>query len=224
MNKLILRNYNGFEIQFENVNGTIMANATLMAKAHGKRPDTWLRTEKAKEYIKAIALKSVLAENELVVVRNGGNGAGTWIHEKLILRFAQFLSTEFELWCDEKIAELLRTGKAELKPMSMEEMMIHQLQARIQDRKDIDELKQEVLIIKAKQETSPSDHFAVSGFAALKKIKIDRVTALKIAKKASALCKELGYIMGSVPDSRYGAVKTYPIDALEMIFKEMNLI
>lgn len=68
-----------------------MANATLMAKAFGKRPDTWLKTDKAKEYAKAIALKSVITEHQMVVVRPGSseNGGGTWIHEKLVLRFAQ---------------------------------------------------------------------------------------------------------------------------------------
>lgn len=40
---------------------------------------------------------------------------GTWMHEKLALKFASWLSPAFELWVYDKIQELLTTGKTELK-------------------------------------------------------------------------------------------------------------
>lgn len=114
-------------------------------------------------------------------------------------------------------------------PMSMEEMMIFQLQEKIKDRKRLEaleennkEIQQEIKLIKAHQTTSPNNYFTVAGFASLKNIYIDLGTAKKIGMESSKHCKELGYVMGSVPDARYGTVKTYPVDVLDSIFKQNN--
>ena len=48
----------------------------------------------------------------LVDVVRGGLNSGTWIHEKLILKLAQWLDVDFEIWCDEQIANIL-SGKPE---------------------------------------------------------------------------------------------------------------
>jgi hypothetical protein len=37
--------------------------------------------------------------------------------------------------------------------------------------------------------------------------------------KASTMCKQLGFVTGSVPDPRFGTVKTYPLDVLKEIIK-----
>ena len=51
------------------------------------------------------------------MIRHGGlEPQGTWIHECLILNAARYISVEFELWCDDKVSELLRTGKTQLVP------------------------------------------------------------------------------------------------------------
>ncbi|MEM1121660.1 MAG: KilA-N domain-containing protein, partial [Bacteroidota bacterium] len=39
---------------------------------------------------------------------------GTWMDEKLALKFAAWLSPNFELWVYDRIQELLTTGKTEL--------------------------------------------------------------------------------------------------------------
>jgi len=46
----------------------------------------------------------------LTETRIGGTNPGTWIHEKLILKLAQWLDVNFEIWCDERIAELMKHG------------------------------------------------------------------------------------------------------------------
>jgi phage antirepressor YoqD-like protein len=126
MSNLRIYDYNGFPVQFDEVNGRIMANATTMAAPFGKQPKDWLKTEKAKNYIETIGRKVLIPDYEIVVVKSGSpdNGGGTWIHEKLILRFAQFLSTDFEIWCDDKIAELIRNGRVELSPQSEAEAVL----------------------------------------------------------------------------------------------------
>lgn len=51
--------------------------------------------------------------NNLIIVRKGGtNGGGTWIHPKLRMVFARWISEEFDIWCDMKIEELITKGYA----------------------------------------------------------------------------------------------------------------
>lgn len=107
--------YNGKPIEFEIINGQVFANATAMCQAFGKKPADWLRLATTQRYIDA--LKAKWENLTSVETRQGGADKGsTWIHEKLILKLAQWLNVDFELWCDEKIAELLRTGEVSIRP------------------------------------------------------------------------------------------------------------
>lgn len=49
---------------------------------------------------------------DLIVTRRGGveGNAGTWIHPKLRMIFARWISEEFDIWCDMKIEELVTKG------------------------------------------------------------------------------------------------------------------
>ncbi|GAB3326213.1 hypothetical protein GCM10027299_25320 [Larkinella ripae] len=106
--------YKGHVIEFEVVGGQVYANATTMCQAFGKKPVNWLALPTVKRYVAAIQAKS---ENlTLVLTRQGGLNPGTWIHEKLILKLAQWLDVDFEIQCDEWVSELVRTGKVELQP------------------------------------------------------------------------------------------------------------
>lgn len=113
MTDLKIFNYNDNSIEFEVINGQVFANATAMCKVFGKTPPKWLGLESTKRYISALE-KASTEKRHLVEIKHGGANPGTWIHEKLILKLASWLDVNFELWCDTKIAELLRTGKVEL--------------------------------------------------------------------------------------------------------------
>jgi phage antirepressor YoqD-like protein len=103
-------NYNGANITFRNENGLLMANATEMAKPFGKLPKDWLNTKQAKELINSLSTKRGIPLLDLVSVNQGGNNPGTWMYEDVALPFAQWLSTDFYLWCNDRIKELLTTG------------------------------------------------------------------------------------------------------------------
>lgn len=212
---IVKYNYEGFEIQFEEVNGQLMANATAMCNAFGKRPAKWLELESTKRYLEAVN-----AVSEIRIVTKEGVNGGTWIHEKLILKLAQWLSVDFEIWCDEKVAELLRTGRVELKQMTVEEMIISQAQSVMQVKKELAEIKQEVKELAAKGVTHPTDYFTAAGYASLIGRKIDLPMAAAIGRIASKICKDNGFPTGTIPDPRFGMVKTYPIEALELAFKQ----
>jgi phage antirepressor YoqD-like protein len=103
-------NYNGNYITFQIGNGDVMVNATEMAKPFGKSPSEYLRLPSTRKLIEAVMGKSRIDENQLVKTLRGGNIQGTWIHEDIALDFAQWLSVDFKLWCNDRIKELLKHG------------------------------------------------------------------------------------------------------------------
>lgn len=118
MNELTVREYLGNRIEFKMVDGHVYANANQMANGFGgsQKLKDWKRSENTKRYIEALEAKGKFS-TPLIDTKIGGiNGGETWIHEKLVLNFARYLNVEFELWCDEQIATLLREGKVELQP------------------------------------------------------------------------------------------------------------
>lgn len=96
-------------------------NATKAAKIYDKKCNDWLRLEQTQEYIaellrqlneKTKAVNPDLEQNQalmykdLVIVKHGGNHAGTWIHPELGIIFGRWLSVKFAIWCDQQIKQL----------------------------------------------------------------------------------------------------------------------
>lgn len=109
-------NYNGNNITFRLGNGDVMINATQMAKPFGKLPKDYLKTDSSKELAEKLASRKNVLLNEIIKVVNGGNNRGTWMHEDIALDFAQWLSVDFKLWCNDRLKELLKTGKTQISP------------------------------------------------------------------------------------------------------------
>lgn len=116
---LITEQYNGSPIQFEMINGRLMANFTSMCRAFGKKPEAWLRNKSTQELIEEMTKTRilVLADTQLVTTVHGGDSNGTWIDESLIIDAAGWLNVKFRIWCNDKIAELLRTGTTSIAPV-----------------------------------------------------------------------------------------------------------
>ena len=89
-----------FELKL--IDNEVYANANSMT--NGETLDHWKRSPNTKRYIKALNNFGNCAE--LIKSTEGRNG-GTWIHEKLILSLARYISVEFGIWCDTKIAEFI---------------------------------------------------------------------------------------------------------------------
>lgn len=109
---LQLFNYNSNPVSFRKANDTVYVNATEMAKPFGKLPNDYLRLVGTSEFIKAIASKNRIAENQIVITERGGLNPGTWLTEDLAIDFAQWLSVDFRLWVADRIKQLLTTGVA----------------------------------------------------------------------------------------------------------------
>jgi hypothetical protein len=104
--QLITARYGEMFVQFQE-NGFI--NATAIAKQFNKQPRDYLKTEQTKNYINSIKRIFLIDENQLVIVKKGSaeNGRGTWLHPKLAIDFARWLSPDFAVWCDFQIEKIL---------------------------------------------------------------------------------------------------------------------
>jgi len=133
MNAVIPLDYEGHVIRFD-LQGWL--NATDIAKCFGKEPKEWLRQFDTLEYMAALAeclsikgvsetqlheikqldSRSSLAKAKIqrLVKQSGmvrtvtGRKGGTWLHPKLAVFFARWLSARFAVWCDMQIDRLLR--------------------------------------------------------------------------------------------------------------------
>lgn len=108
--------YNGSKVTFSRSDNAVMINATEMSRPFGdhKRPSKWLDNDSSKELLKAVAKARKRPLDSLVIIKRGGNNPSTWMHEDVALMFAQWLSPDFYVWCNDHIKELLMTGKTEI--------------------------------------------------------------------------------------------------------------
>lgn len=84
-------------------------NATVVAQRFGKRPVDWLKLPETRRYVNALSSKSKVKKSHFARTARGGapGTAGTWLHPKLAVRFAQWLDVDFAIWCDEQIENIL---------------------------------------------------------------------------------------------------------------------
>ncbi len=117
MSKLQVFKYKEQEISFNFGDGNRMINATQMAQAFDKKPNHFLRSKQTQAFINALSQVANLQLEKIVKVIHGGNQHGTWMHEQLALKFAAWLSPEFEVWVYNKIQELLHQGYTSIQPL-----------------------------------------------------------------------------------------------------------
>jgi len=117
-----LFNYEGNKVTFKNENGVTYVNATQMGKVFGKTPKDYLRTQIAEDLTVALSSRLKCLVPDLVQVINGGNNRGTWMHEDVALDYAQWLSIDFKLWCNDRIKELMTVGITAT-PDTLEQML-----------------------------------------------------------------------------------------------------
>jgi phage antirepressor YoqD-like protein len=178
-NSLIVRTYE-HDGQFIPVSFTNEAffNATAVAKVFGKRPADWLRTDDTKAYIEAIGRKCVIKQDQLVSVVSGSpeTGGGTWLHPKLGIPFARWLSPDFAVWADFQVEEILRSQQAPQFDLSaMTTQALRQLANTIEENAA---LKTRIQIMQPKEEFF--DH--VVGTASLFSLK-DAAQSLRTGQK-----------------------------------------
>jgi hypothetical protein len=103
--KIIRIDFEGDAVAF-NADGWI--NATEAAARFGKEPAQWLRLPDAIRYLEGLERTYGKITYVKTSRARADRGGGTWLHPKLAVKFARWLSVDFEIWCDEKVDDLLR--------------------------------------------------------------------------------------------------------------------
>lgn len=131
------------------------------------------------------------------------------------------------------INEFERMKKALKKPMSIPEQLLMNAQWMVEAENRINNVENEVAetrenigvmqkeisrIEHNERRTITSDHLTVIAYANMKGIKPNTYNSSAVGKKATKLCRDRGLLTGTVVDSRYGYINTYPIGVLDEIF------
>ncbi|WP_208996487.1 KilA-N domain-containing protein [Pseudovibrio ascidiaceicola] len=76
-------------------------DATAMCKTAGKLFNDYSRLESTKAYLKALSSETGIPVSKLIQSVKGGfsQAQGTWVHPKVAIHLAQWLSPEFAVWC-----------------------------------------------------------------------------------------------------------------------------
>jgi hypothetical protein len=214
--ELIVKQFGENGIQFQVINGEVYANATLMCKAFGKRPIDWSRLPQTERYL--IALKSKCENLTLIESRQGGNEAGTWIHEKLILKLAQWLDVDFEIWCDEQIATLLKEGKVESKPVfQVPTTYIEALEKLIETEKE-----KQFLLTKTENLETVLDNL-LEWVSIIKVARFNKVSENQFNwRLLKAKSHELGYVVKKAESPRFGFQNLYHVDCFKAVYPQFN--
>ncbi len=236
MNKTITKfDYHGVNISFEFEDGNKMINATEMAKPFGKRVNDFLRLKSSKDYIFLLEARYGDSRNgvksTVLRVVHGGlpEFQGTWMDEKLALKFAAWLAPEFELWVYDRIHELLLNGSTSMPSQFHKGNIIEsirliadQLENQEQEvgglKADIGEIKRHINGLEAKLLSIDENYFSISGYCALLHLDCPLDKAQKWGQSATILSHKYHVAIGKAYDAKYGEINTYHKDILNQLF------
>lgn len=227
--------YESNVISFEFEDGNNMINATEMAKPFKKLVADFLRLKNTKEYIGILendryGNSHIAKKKEILRVVKGGANLdlqGTWMNEKLALKFASWLAPQFEAWVYDRIHELLKTGKTEIENTPAQSiikslrLIADQLEAHDRDietlKDDMRNVKDYVGDLEAKIASIDENYYSISGYCSLNLIDCPHDQALNWGKRATSLSNQKNRLIGKAYDAKYGEVNTYHIDILRKI-------
>ena len=163
------------------------------------------------------AIKNLI-DSDLLTVENV---AGTLAHQKIALRVAQKLSTDFAIWGDTKLEELLLTGNAKIRTVTPAELLLENAKILVEQEKRLNAIERRMKTIEAKNTARP-DYYTAAGFASLHGKSIGLKEAVSVGKIASLLCRKLDIAIETIPDPRFGIVNMYPSKILQEVFNIPN--
>ena len=131
------------------------------------------------------------------------------------------------------INEFERMKKALKKPMSIPEQLLMNAQWMVeaenrmnniendvaQNNQSIGNMKKDITRIEHNERrTLTSNHLTVIAYANMKGIKPNTYNSSVMGRKATKVCRTRGLLTGTVVDSKYGLINTYPLEVLDEIF------
>lgn len=94
-------------------------SATDMCQACNKLFADWKRLKATTEYLQALQESMGYPIDQLIDINEStgtNENRGTWVHRRISIRLAQWLSPSFAVKVDEWTEELMLNGKVELQP------------------------------------------------------------------------------------------------------------
>ncbi len=232
MSEIVQFDYKGDSISFEFADGNRMINATEMAKPFGKPVGNFLRLGETKRYIELLELRysdvniGGNSKEALRVVKGGEpHLQGTWMDEKLALKFAAWLSPEFELWVYDRIQELLYTGKTELPTGIVKSLRLIVEQLEEQEhfnekvKTQLEATARRIDDLESKIISTDENYYTIAGYCNLKRVPCPLHLAKEWGKQATSLSKNRGIPTGTAHDERFGMVRTYHREMLDAVIK-----
>ena len=112
---LVVRTWNDAPISRRDSDG--YADATAMCQANGKRWHNYERLDTSTDYLQALSDSLGLPTTELVRTTTSGPNhlRGTWVHPRLAVDLARWLSPQFAVWMDGWFLEQLQQPAAPLR-------------------------------------------------------------------------------------------------------------
>ena len=152
----------------------------------------------------------------------------------LILRSDKPEAKPFRKWITSEVIPAIRkTGKYEEKPMTSAQYLLQQAQWMVeaenrmnniendvaQTNHSIGNIKKDITRIEHNERrTVTSNHLTVIAYANMKGIKPNTYNSSVMGRKATKVCRTRGLLTGTVVDSKYGLINTYPLEVLDEIF------
>lgn len=226
--------YGGQTISFEFADGNKMINATELARPFRKQIGHFLALQGTRDYILLLESRyrdsdiGGMAREVLRVIKGGvPELQGTWMDEKLALKFAAWLSPEFELWVYDRIQELITTGVTRLQgiPPSgfaatlrlLAEQWEKQEHINENVREELDKTAQRLDELESKIISVDDHYYTIAGYCNLHKIPCPLHQAKEWGKTAAALSRQKDIPTSTAHDERYGQVRTYHEDVLKEV-------
>ncbi|MDK4497937.1 hypothetical protein MVQ25_08045 [Fusobacterium necrophorum] len=105
------------------------------------------------------------------------------------------------------------------KPLSIPQQLLQNAQYLVEMENRVSTVEKGIARLENNQRrTVTSNHLTVIAYANMKGIKPNQYHAPSVGKKATKLCREQDLAIGSVVDSRYGLINTYPVEILDQVF------
>ena len=166
-----------------------------------------------------------------VGITNFTNESGLYT---LILRSDKPEAKPFRKWITSEVIPAIRkTGKYEEKPMTSAQYLLQQAQWMVEAENRMNNIENDVAqnnqilgnmkkdltrIEHNERRTVTSNHLTVIAYANMKGINSNTYNSSVMGRKATKVCRTRGLLTGTVVDSKYGLINTYPLEVLDEIF------
>ena len=218
--------YNGINVRMRKMNGYILVCLTDFARLFpDKNLSTIINSKEMTDYVNRLSEIKKFISTDLLQIIKGGNVSqqGTWAHQKIALRVAQKLSTDFAIWVDDKIEEFLTTGNTSISsrlpnfnnPAEAARAWADEYERNQALTLENKEAKLQ-LELKTEQLDESKEWYSIKRWS-----KENGVNWRKVSwRKMKVISYELGYEVKKIFDANYGQVNIYNVNVFKAYFNK----